>query len=260
MSRLSSKNRRLTLLLSLLLWAMPSVAQDITSNLVLHYQCNETSGTTAADRAGTAQNGTLFGNATFGTGHPGTGNGCVFDGTGDYVNTPDHADLDIGTGDLTVAFWMLATNATVQQYLVQKGGPGGGAGFPGWAVSWSAHQAGDPLVLQLNDSSGNAAGSWNVGDITNVWHHVCAVFDRDVGFLLYLDGTQQGTTNTTITSRPASADNANAVWAGAYFSGPSFYFFGTLDDLRLWKRALTEADCDAHMAYTEEGRRRAVVY
>src|SRR3989344_4635920 len=63
------------------LFPLTQANADIATGLVSHWKLDETSGTTAADSAGT-NNGTIIG-ATFTAGK--IGNGLSFNGTSDYI-------------------------------------------------------------------------------------------------------------------------------------------------------------------------------
>src|SRR3989344_209940 len=73
---------------------------DIATSLISHWKMDETSGTTAADSAGT-NNGTITG-ATFTAGK--IGNGLSFNGTSDYVSVPR-----MNYDEITVSAWFYKT-------------------------------------------------------------------------------------------------------------------------------------------------------
>lgn len=102
----------------------------------------------------------------------------VFDGTGDYLQLPDHADWDFGTGDLTYEAWVYANNYGVynmiigtDQYPSYFAIDNGGLKFSADGVLLSASGTSVPL---------------------KTWTHVAVV--RDSGDTeLFIDGVSVGT-------------------------------------------------------------------
>lgn len=251
----------------MLLWSAPALAQDITSNLTMHLKLNETSGTAANDETANNNDGTLVGNAAFTTGHPGTGNGVVLDGTGDDIQVAHATTLNPGTGDLTVAFW---ANITVDAdaHLYRKGNPESASGN-GIVIRFRGDLDTDPvnppeatvsMILNDGNATGGSCTFTNVS-ILNAWHHLAFVFDRDVGCLFYIDGTQYQTTQTGITARTGGVNTADALYVGSNVH-TNRYVTGTLDDIRLYQRALSATDMSTLAAYTEvtAARRAIIIY
>ncbi|MEA3496928.1 MAG: hypothetical protein U9R42_12960, partial [Bacteroidota bacterium] len=58
------------------------------------------------------------------------GNCLDFDGTDDYISVSDHADLDFGTGDWTIEFWVKADAS--DKTIISKNTSG--ATSPGWRI------------------------------------------------------------------------------------------------------------------------------
>ena len=80
---------------------------------LLHFDGADAS-TTFTDESG--KTFTARGNAQLDTAQQkfGTASG-LFDGTGDYIDTPDHADWFLGTGDFTIDFWVRFSDVAVDQ-------------------------------------------------------------------------------------------------------------------------------------------------
>ena len=66
------------------------------------------------------------------------------------------------------------------------------------------------------------------------WHHLAVTFDGNTMYL-YLDGVQKNTTSTTLNTGTGALNIGRSVSAGYYFSG-------TLDDIRVYNRALSAAE------------------
>ena len=82
-------------------------------------------------------------------------------------------------------------------------------------------------------------------DQLHVWHHVVVVLPAGSPYTgtLYLDGMAVAT-NTMMTLHPMDVGVTTMNWLGrSQFSNP--YFNGSLDDFRIYRRALTAAEVTA---------------
>ena len=87
---------------------------------LLHFNGADAS-TTFIDESG--KTWTASGNAQIDTAQSKFGGASgLFDGTGDSITTPDHADFDVGSGDFTVDFWMRQNTAWTGGVLGQYSG------------------------------------------------------------------------------------------------------------------------------------------
>jgi len=74
------------------------------------------------------------------------------------------------------------------------------------------------------------------------WHHVAVMIDADDNtFTLYLDGSVAGETPAT-TLRPSDLGVTINNWLGRSQWAPDAYFMGSLDDLRIYNKVLTEEE------------------
>jgi len=85
------------------------------------------------------------------------------------------------------------------------------------------------------------ANSWPA----NEWHHVVGVIDPTTGMALYIDGVKQ--TSTIPGSTYTVVTKTTPTYIGAWGSTTNRYFDGNLDGIRLWDRALTQAEINLNM-------------
>jgi hypothetical protein len=173
-----------------------------------------------------------------------------FDGANDVVTVPDDRTLDI-TSAITVEAWIRPdsiSNGRTQDRILYKGGnydlsiatgrTGCAFGTTG-DVKWRA---------KIGGSSQRICG----GVLTpGVWHHVAGSYNGSQ-FVLYLDGA-------VVTSVPLSGAmkaNNQALYLGNQSSGTRA-FHGSLDEVRIWNRALSAAEIaanrNAELAGSETG-------
>src|SRR3989344_7787547 len=217
---------------------------DTSTSLISHWKMDETSGTNAADSAGT-NNGTVTG-ATFTAGK--INNGLSFNGTSNYVSVPR-----MNYDEITVSAWFYKnTNDTVNADVI----------FGGWYWNANAqlrqgfdlrfYNTTNPhlvsFVVETKDSAGTVtelANYYTFTDSTNGWHHLVGTYNKTTGEQkLYVDSLNNFTTatrNHPIGNTIVPQTNYPDMRIG-YSRVNNGYFNGLLDDICVYSRALTAAD------------------
>ena len=152
----------------------------------------------------------------------GTGS-MQFDGTGDYLFVQGLDNLEFGTGDFTVEFWLNTSNLDVVPFDCRP-----------------ASTQGDYLTLYIDT---NGALRWEEGGAnriissngaisTGTWYHIAATREG-TNSKLFLDGTQVGSTYTDSTNYliPSGRPSIGAQGRTVGNSGVNGY----IDDLRITK-------------------------
>jgi hypothetical protein len=113
----------------------------------------------------------------------------IFDGTGDYLTTPDSADFIFGTADWTIDFWFKTTQATAG-YFFYQGDNSGTANTISLLLYIAGSKLGYCPDMSLYPSKHDIVSTQNVND--GAWHHAAII--RDAGyFRMYVDGVATGT-------------------------------------------------------------------
>jgi hypothetical protein len=154
----------------------------------------------------------------------------LFDGTGDYISTIDHADFATGTGDYTIDFWFKTTDT--DGWLFYQGDNSGIAGsiahiigvglVTSGKLGWSPNYRNYPSQTTLQSISTVTDGGW---------HHCACVRNGDV-FTLYLDGVSQA--NTTLAAYNA-LDSTESVFIGQMNTAAGHPYNGSMDEFRFSK-------------------------
>ncbi|MEV0368812.1 exo-alpha-sialidase [Streptomyces sp. NPDC050636] len=166
------------------------------------------------------------------------GNALSFDGKDDAVRLPFHDSLPLGTDDFTCALWFRYTATSGEQPLLWMGGVGSRS--PQVAVE--ADPTNDRIVARLTAVEGAkpattaqaaTTGAYNDGE----WHHLAL---RRTGGLLLL--TVDGFATTVVPDVPGSVSRGSVfgVHLGQRPDGRA-QFTGALDEVRVYRRALTDA-------------------
>ena len=196
--------------------------------LVGQWNFDEGSGTTAADSSGLGNNATLAGAPTWVTGVHGTA--IKLNGTTDWATIPDAASLDATTA-LTISAWVKPTKVATQ-YLVKKAVS---STTDGYELGLSS--AGKAFV-RLNQAS--KADTYRVDSLTSyptngTWIHLAATYDGTT-IRLYVNGVLEGSV-----AGPTSIKTNNLALTLGAEPGGFRPFAGTLDDVRVYSTALTQA-------------------
>ena len=208
-----------------------SVNSTLTNGLVGQWTFDgpDTTSTTATDKSGSGNNGTLT-NMTFSQAQtPGVfGQGLKFDGVNDYV--------DVGTGALT-------TGATTLAYWYKYNGSGNTFTSDLKIMQangiFSISGATSYIAIRGAGISPNTSSSLT----SNTWHHVAFVYNGNGAgtlgnYKIYEDGVD--------TAISAGAGNGvgwtTNVLGNVNGGGSTSAFNGSLDDVRVYNRALSAGE------------------
>jgi hypothetical protein len=179
------------------------------------------------DSSGNNLNGTIMGNPAFTPGI--AGQALTFDGTGDYVDCTNNVKWDAITDKITVCAWFRVDVFDVTyQPIVAKGDS-----------SWRIARNSETNGLQWRCNGPNPTfrinGTVNVND--GEWHHAAGTYDGATAWL-YIDGKLDGTMATA----GLIAKNTQKVYIGGNSEQTARLWKGAIDEVRLYSRALTEAE------------------
>ena len=150
----------------------------------------------------------------------------LFDGSEDYLSTPNHADFNFGTGDFcietAVRFNTLPSNSIVSLASTYQNSTNG------WSVQYRTDVGeGNRLTFGVGDARNNFAWSPSI----NTWYRV-AISRAGTSLRAFVDGIQIGSTIANSSNLTSTA----ALWVGALnFGGGIQFFNGWLDELRITK-------------------------
>jgi len=208
-----------------------SNAVTTPSGLIAAYGFEEASGTTALDSSISGLNGTINGAARTATGK--IGKALTFNGGGNIVTVPDAPVLHLTTG-MTLEAWVNPTTVT------------------GWRSVLLKEQAGAlSYALYANTDTNRPSGHVNPGSesdtrgtailAANTWTHLAATYDGTT-LRLFVNGTQ---VSSKAVSGPIQTSGGTLDFGGNNVWGE--WFAGSLDEIRLYNRALSVAEIQGDM-------------
>jgi hypothetical protein len=192
-----------------------------------HWMMEEDGGSVMADSSAYGNDGTFVGDPTWVSGIDGLA--IELDGVEDHGQVPDDASLDI-PGDITLAAWIRPT-VVGTQYLIKKANI---SVTDGYELSLSS--SGKPFVrfnqfTNANDYRVDGLTSYPVDGTT--WMHLAATYDGTM-VRIYADGVPED----SLAAQFSIATNDLSLAVGAQSDGDRL-FIGAMDDVRVYRRALT---------------------
>lgn len=217
----------------ILLLSAGAVRADITSNLVAHWKLDETSGTSAADSAG-SYTGTYVNSPTLNqTGAFGSSKAVTFASASSQKVT---ATNPITTYPFSLAVWVKPTDTSSQTEIMELKTTLG-------HVRIEQRIDGSLRILRydgtVNDFTLSKSGVFAAG----TWSHVTLTCNSASETTAYVNGGSPVSVSVSV----AYTSQTGVTLAG---SVAGFYFNGTLDDVRIYSRALSAADVAELYAYT----------
>jgi WD40 repeat protein/tetratricopeptide (TPR) repeat protein len=206
-----------------------------TGRMLCWWKFDETEGRNASDSSGNGRYGTLSGGPVWVTGR--IDGGLKLDGVDDYVETGYTANLPVWT----ISVWVIsptAPSARTQSGPIHR--------EQNYQINWDHKD--DPNFRGA--AALNVVGTWYAASFgtleANKWYHLAATYDGET-LNAYKDGVLI-TSNTTPSGNPNAETATLKLGKHALYQS---YFGATIDDIRIYSYALTEAEVKA--LYAGEG-------
>jgi len=192
----------------------------------------------------------ILGNGTVGT-KPiwKSGNDCMYGNCLEFDGTPyEIADVvnvtDIPNGSLTIMAWIYPKQILGDERAIVS--------------KWSHGNSGNEWIFRLSNSSTsqlqfyiiNTTNGWEEADSTNAniqknnWYHVAVTYNRETGQVEFYRNGIRLTTNRLIGQ---TRDGSQIVRIGSQGGGSLDPFNGTIDEVRIWNKILTQQEIQEEM-------------
>lgn len=199
------------------------------NSLIGHWKMDEGVGGTTVDSSGKGNNGTFIGAPAWqSSSNCKTGNCLSFDG-GDWVNCGHGTSLDTTDAVTIVAWEKLSGTYADYNYYVTKGGT--------YAANFGTRYGDGFMIWYIT-----GVKNWVISGYPPLkdgnWHQVVGTYDRNGGInnmRFYYDGILRSSTTTSGTLPVTTQD--------LILSNSSYG--GSLDEVRIYNRALTDAEIKA---------------
>jgi hypothetical protein len=216
---------------------VPATAIRNDQQLALHWQFDEAWGYDLIDSSGNGLNGDL-GGVLRATGD--FGRALYLDGSGALAELADNPLVQFGTSDFTVECWICPTMLDVDSAHKRRRLLDKGLWPDAW---WNIDIWSDGRVqMEMSDAGRQSGTTVSDGGVTeNRWTHLAIVVDRKGSATrYYLNGVLDSTKDL-----PATFIGALDMAGKSLTTGIWQPFIGLLDDLRVYRRALTDGEIQA---------------
>lgn len=215
--------------------------------LEARWQFDEPGGDTALDSSPHRLNGTVHHGARR---VPGMNGGAIaFDGANGYVDAGRPGELRL-TGSLTVSAWINArANPVDDAVIVSTIGRafGGGQAF-GFQLDTTVDRGPRTIGFKMGDVCGSQAARYGATALQlDTWYYVTGVYDAQAMTLnVYLNGNlDNGELRGEVPAARRSSRERLHIGTRSKLRG--FEFAGTIDDVRIYSRGLTQDEIVADM-------------
>jgi len=204
----------------------------VGQDLAAYWKFDEDSGSIVTDSSGNGHVGTIYGGASLSSIGK-NGHALSLDGSTGYASLGNDSMFGLQSAG-SVSLWFKTSNFTNDYpHLISKGASAG------WDTNgWSIYQFRDGRmgVGLRNGSTANVIVITGQNQ-TGAWKHVAAVWN---GFNLtfYINGASAGVTPQTI----SPGANSYPVQIGRWQDSSGGYYSGSIDDVRIYSRALTDSE------------------
>ena len=210
-----------------------TVSND-TSPLVAAYGFNEGAGTTVTDASVYGNTGTINGASWTSQGR--FGSALNFDGASNWVTVNDSDALDLTSG-MTLEAWVYPTavQGTWTTIALKESPPGN------LAYMMQLDPSNHPSTYITTDAAGLQGVVGPQALPLNTWTYLAATYDGAT-LRLYVNGTVVASafvSGNILTSGGPLRIGGNSIWGE--------YFVGTIDEVRLYNRALSQTEIQADM-------------
>ena len=208
---------------------LETVEASQQAGLVANWKLDEAAGTVSADSSLSGLNGTQVNSPAFTPATPTAiglfDPGCLtFNGNGQYVSIPNSAALPSGYAPRTLCGWAKSNSL---------------AGGWRWIASYGSPNTSQAMFIGMNGTTLYGGGYGDDLSVPNFWdgnwHFIALTYDGTTA-RLYADGALRASARKNWNLVPLSCD------IGEQVNNAQEYWNGSIDDVRVYNRALSAAD------------------
>ena len=210
-----------------------------TSDLVARLTFNESSGTVSADSSGNNRNATLVNGPTFA---PGVLKNALTLSSASSQHATLPAGLVSELNDFTVSLWVRVSTFATWARMFDFG-----SGTTNYLFLTTQHATGSGAAKMRfgirTPSTGEQTITSSAALPIDTWTHVAVTLSGTTG-RMYINGNLVGT-NTTMTLKPSDLGITTQNYLGRSQFSADPYFNGSVDDFRIYVRALSAGELTA---------------
>ncbi len=210
----------------------------LADGLIGYWKMDESSGNTS-DSSGNGTTLTNNNTTTYAAGKFGNG-GSFAKASTQYFSAADSSTLRVGTGNFTISSWVYLNSATIEMAIASKYDT---ASKREWDLEYNFVAQRFRFVMSPDGTAVTNVNADNLGvPVTGQWYFVVGWYD---GVNINIS-VNNGTPNSTAYTTGTTGSTAPFEIGGLLVNGATTLTWnGQIDDVRLYKRALSSADITA---------------
>ena len=217
------------------------VSNGALHGLVAAYSFDDGSGSLARDSSGFSYDGNVNGATWTSPGH--TGSTLAYDGAGHYVEVPNSPGIDIAGAGITISMWVNITDSATDCAVLTKPWTAGQQVSPYYQYGVEFNAGRKQLDFYFTDTRGVLNGPWSMTPPLGSWTYMAYTYDGTT-LIGYLGGLRKIVVSPLRQQLQARGTSLRIGVDSVYAQG----FKGKIDDVRIYNRALTQAEVQADMA------------
>jgi len=205
-------------------------------DIVAYWSFDEGSGKTVSDDSGNGFDGTV--KEAEWTNDGKIGSAMSFNSKGNYVDVVSDPNLDPGKDNWTIEFWLKRADAEGGWHKIMTKYPGNWTGYRIGFLDNTIH------VIFGTGPAPNMVEFQTLSKIEDQeWHHLALVVDRKNDAIVYIDGkadekkTSVKHLDDQVVATAQNLEIGRCHWCDG---GKSMGFNGILDEIKIWRAALSE--------------------
>jgi hypothetical protein len=236
--------KKILTILTILIFAFPSFSSATLADGLVGWWPFDVrdyyTSTLVLDRSGSKNGGTLVNSPALVGGR--LGQALSFNGATNYVQVTDSDSLSFNQS-FSISFWIYPVSLSNDPVLVGKGR---------WSTQgeYQLQLTSGKLNLTIEDGVKNTAyigrtTAAQSASFLNKWHHIVATYNgsgASTGITLYIDNVAQTTADASGGAFTAMGNLNADLLIGALVGLSVYDFKGSIDDVRIYNRALSAAE------------------
>ncbi len=174
------------------------------------------------------------------------GNSVYLDATDDHVDVEDEGDLNFGTNDFSILFWVNRS--------IDDSGPNGILSkgtfdAEGFGLFFTATSSGNKIRLRAESDAIDTSSVSGLSFLpSDGWTHIAVIADRDGNISFYKNGVLSYTEDISSASATdiSSSDNFKIGYIRDETFANEYYLGGNIDNLAIHKKAISEEELQQH--------------
>ena len=223
--------------LIIVILANPAYAVNLESAVAI-WLFDEEDDEVIVDSSGNGNDGTLM-NGTKWVNDGKFGGALQFDGMDDHVEVPASESLEMGESDLTLSFWFKTSSSEFQRPLTKGAVDTAREGY-------ASFMRDDVLCAQLSDGKARQHIPGKIKVTDGAWHFGTIVWERNATTRIYVDGQLDVEQATSYQGEEITKETVPVIM-GKKSIDSAQYFDGLLDEIAIFKEALTEDEIESVM-------------